>query len=107
MQNERVSTTSSRSRLSVLAAVTALVLGACGGGDDGSDDGSGDDAVDTSTPTPTPSTTTKAAEEVDESVTAPGTQLAFGDVATVAHEVKGKGTLLDITVESAVQGALS
>jgi hypothetical protein len=103
MHNERVSTTSSRSRLFVLAVVTALTLGACGGGDDGS----GDDAAETPTATPTPSTTTEAAEEVAEDVTAPGAQLAFGDVATVAHEVKGKGTLLDITVESAVQGALS
>jgi hypothetical protein len=102
MHNERVSTTSSRSGLSALTVVAALTLAACGGGD-----GNGDDAAETPNATPTPSTTTEAADEVDEEVTAPGTQLAFGDVATVAHEVKGKGTLLDLTVESAVQGALS
>ena len=100
MHNERVSTTSTRSRLSALAVVTALTLAACGGGD-----GDADDAAETPSATPTPSTSSEAPE--GEEVTAPGTQLAFGDVATVDHEVKGKGTLLDITVESAVQGALS
>jgi hypothetical protein len=105
MHNERVSATSSRSRLSALAVVTALTLAACGGGDDGD----ADDAAETPSATPTPSSSSEApeGEEVTAQVTAPGTQLAFGDVATVAHEVKGEGTLLDITVESAVQGALS
>jgi hypothetical protein len=91
------------SRLSALAVVTALTLAACGGAD-----GDADDAAETPSATPTPSTTESAeAEEVDADVTAPGTQLAFGDVATVAHEAQDKRTLLDITVDSAVQGALS
>jgi hypothetical protein len=91
------------SRLSALAVLTALTLAACGGAD-----GDADDAAETPSATPTPSTTESAeAEEVDADVTAPGTQLAFGDVATVAHEAQDKRTLLDITVDSAVQGALS
>ena len=103
MHNECVSATSSRPRLSALAVVTALTLAACGGGDDA------DNAAETPSATPTPSTSSAApeGEEATAQVTAPGTQLAFGDVATVEHEVKGEGTLLDITVESAVQGALS
>jgi hypothetical protein len=98
-----VSATSPRSRLSALAVVTALTLAGCGGGDGDADDS--DAAAETPSATPTPSATSEAPE--GEEVTAPGTQLAFGDVATVAHEVKGGGTLLDITVESAAQGALS
>ncbi len=103
MHNEGVSATSSRSRssrLPALAVVTALTLAGCGG----SDDGGTDDAAETPSATPTPSATTEAPE--GEEVTAPGTQLAFGDTATVAHEVKDKEVLLDLTVESAVQGAL-
>jgi hypothetical protein len=42
----------------------------------------------------------------DLDLTAPGTQLAFGDTATVAHEAGKQGGVLDITVESAVQGSL-
>ena len=98
MHNERVSATPSR--LTALAVVSALTLAACGGGDDGD----ADDAVETPSAAPSPSTTEVA---TDEEVTAPGTQLAFGDTATVRHEAKGKGTRLDLTVESAVQGALS
>ena len=99
MQNKGVSATSSRTRLSALAVVTALTLAACGGAD-----GDTDDAAETPSATPTPSATSAAPE--GEEVTAPGTRLAFGDVATVDHEVNGDGTLLDITVESAAQGAL-
>ncbi|HET6562148.1 MAG TPA: hypothetical protein VFG72_09755 [Marmoricola sp.] len=88
------------SRLSALAVVTALTLAACSGGDDGN----ADDAVETPSGSPSPSTSAVA---TDDEVTAPGTQLAFGDTATVAPEVKGKGTLLDLSVESAVQGELS
>jgi hypothetical protein len=104
VHNEGVSATSSRSRLSALAAVAALTLAACGGGD-GSDTDDTDDAAETPSATPTPSTTSEAPE--GEEVTAPGTQLAFGDTATVEHEAEGRSALLDITVESAVQGALS
>ena len=43
----------------------------------------------------------------DASITAPGTKLGFGDSATVAYEVKDQGTVLDLTVNSAEQGALS
>jgi hypothetical protein len=89
-------------RLPVLAVVAALTLAGCGGGNDGE----GNDAAETPSATPTPSPT-RAAEVDGVEVTAPGTQLAFGDVATVEHEVQDKTALLDITVESAVQGALS
>ncbi len=89
-------------RLPVLAVVAALTLAGCGGGNDGE----GNDAAETPSATPTPSPT-QAAEVDGVEVTAPGTQLAFGDVATVEHEAQDKTALLDITVESAVQGALS
>jgi hypothetical protein len=89
-------------RLPVLAVVAALTLAGCGGGNDGE----GNDAAETPSATPTPSPT-RAAEVDGVEVTAPGTQLAFGDAATVEHEVQDKTALLDITVESAVQGALS
>jgi hypothetical protein len=101
VHNERVAATSPRPRLSALAVVAALTLAACGGGDGGDTD----DAAETPSPTPTPSATSEGPEA--EEVTAPGTQLAFGDTATVEHEAEGRATLLDITVESAVQGALS
>lgn len=86
-------------RIPVSMTVAALVLGACG------ESGENRDAEDTSTPQPTPSTTVEVPEE--ENVTPPGTKLDFGDTATVAHEVKKQGTLLDLTVESAEQGSLA
>jgi hypothetical protein len=88
-------------RLSALAASAMLVLTACGGGGDEDDRATEVSPV----PTPTPSTTVEVPENVD--VTAPGTSLTFGDTATVTHEVKKQGTVLDLTVESAQQGALA
>ncbi len=39
-------------------------------------------------------------------LTAPGTQLAFGDVATVAHVAEKRRAVLDISVDSAVRGTI-
>ena len=88
-------------RLSALAASSALVLAACGGGETKADD----DAEPSPTVQPTPSTTVEVPE--DAAVTPPGTQLTFGATATVTHEVRKQGTVLDLTVESAEQGTLS
>jgi hypothetical protein len=87
-------------RLALLAAF-AMTLSACGG-----DDGQTGDAAPEPTPSlqPTPSTTVKVPKGL--TLTAPGAQLDFGDTATVAHETKRKGTVLDVTVESAVQGSI-
>jgi hypothetical protein len=90
--------------LAATAVVTALTLAGCGGGDDDGGDGDGDRANATATPTPT---TTASGRSDGKEVTAQGSQLAFGDRATVEHRAQGRRTLLDITVESAQQGALS
>jgi hypothetical protein len=114
MHNEPVSASSRLrwSRLPALAVVAALTLAACGSGDgsegaDGADGGDGG-AQESPSAAPTPSGTEDTTETVDgEEVTAQGSQLAFGDRATVEHEVDGRSTLLDLTVESAEQGTLS
>jgi hypothetical protein len=91
-------------RLSVMVATSALLLTGCGGG--GGDDSPSDAGGETlPTVEPTPSTTVKV--PAGATVTPPGTQLTFGATATVAHEVKKQGTVLDLTVESAEQGALA
>jgi hypothetical protein len=112
VHNEPVSASSRLrwSRLPALAVVAALTLAACGSGDgsDGADEADGAAAEESPSATPTPSGTGDTTETVDgEEVTAQGSQLAFGDRATVEHEVDGRSTLLDLTVESAEQGALS
>jgi len=83
----------------VLASVAAvaLAIAGCGGDDRGKDVAA--------TPTvPAPSTTVDVPEEVD--LTAPGSQLGFGDTATVAHEAGDQGTVLELTVDSARQGSI-
>lgn len=94
--------TSPRARTTLaLAAAAALALSGC------SD--SGEPSAASSTPTDSPTASVSAsASDVPEGVqlTEPGSQLAFGDTATVAYELRGKGTVLDLTVDSARQGTL-
>jgi hypothetical protein len=94
-----------RRHVTALAATAALALAGCsddsgtgGGGADGSD------GAEAEASTPTPSTTVAVPEGVE--LTEPGTQLEFGDTATLAHEAGKKGGVLDIRVDSAVRGAL-
>lgn len=83
--------------LVALGAVAALALSGC------SD--SGEPSAGASSPTTTPS------ESVSETpagveLTEPGSQLAFGDTATVSYKVRTQGTVLELTVNSALQGQL-
>lgn len=87
-----------RSRHLVRTVATAVTLCAvalaagCGGGDD--------DAVE-----PTPSATETTA---DDGTTLPGTELAFGDLATVDYDAGKAGTTqLRLTVNAVKQGKLS
>ncbi len=86
-----------------LAALLAsgLLLAGCSGGED-------EPVAETeasSTPTQSTSESTSASPAGDD-VTSPGTQLVFGDTATVEYEAKGRTALLDLTVKSAEKGAL-
>ena len=87
---------------SSLVLASALALTACGGGDDTGEKAAS--TVDTSPTVPSPSTTVDVPKGVQ--VTEPGTQLAFGDTATVAYENKEQGTALKLRVDSAEQGSL-
>lgn len=90
---------SRRARWAAVGAAAALALSACGGGD------STDDAdEDPSTSTPSPTASVETPDEVE--VTEPGTQLSFGESATVDHKVRRQGTILELTVKSARQGRL-
>jgi hypothetical protein len=84
-------------RTASLLAAAALALTACSGGEDPEE--SSDDSS-SSSPTPSPT------EEENSKVTPSGTQLTFGDAATVEHESDGEETLLTMRVESAEQGSL-
>ena len=95
-------TTRFRRRLTVPAVVAATALALAGCSDDAKGDG-GAEADDTPS-TPTPSTTVEVPDDVE--LTEPGSQLAFGDRATVAHEAGGEGGILSLRVDSAAKGAL-
>lgn len=87
-----------RSRWVATAAGAALALSACGGG-------SGGDADEDATPeTPSPTASVETPEEVE--VTAPGTQLRFGESATVDYKLRRQGTLLELTVKNASRGSI-
>jgi hypothetical protein len=87
-----------------LLAATALTLSACGGGGDDDTGAGGATPTETVSVPPTPTTNVDVPRRV--TLTPPGTQLDFGETASVAHELKRKGTVLDVTVDSAVQGSL-
>jgi hypothetical protein len=86
------------SRWLAAGAVCALVLSACGG--EASDDA--DDDASSGNPSPTASVETP--DEVE--VTEPGTQLRFGQRATVDYKLRQQGTVLELGVRSAKQGSL-
>ena len=95
-----------RHHLVVPAAAATLALLVAGCSDDGEAGGDGGgDAAGAATATPTPTTTVEVPEEVE--LTEPGTQLAFGDSATVAHEAGKEGGVLTLRVDSASRGALA
>ena len=90
-------------KASSLLVASALALSACGGGSD-----STKQAADTASVSPTvPSPSTTVDVPKGQQVTEPGTQLAFGDTATVAYENKDQGTVLKLRVDSAEQGSLA
>ena len=97
--NTSVTAHARRTRWAAVAAATALALTACGGGD--SSDEADDDA---SSGTPSPTASVETPDEVE--ITDPGTQLKFGESATVDHKVRRQGTILELTVKSARQGQL-
>jgi hypothetical protein len=90
--------------VTALAATAALALAGCSDDSGGSSDDGADAADAAEAATPTPSTTVEVPEDVE--LTEPGTQLEFGDTATLAHEVGKEGGVLDIRVDSATRGAL-
>lgn len=86
-------------RVPALLAASALLLSACGG-----------ESVEDAGPDPTPTPTTSVEVPEGAEITPPGTQLAFGETATVAHETRvggaKKSSVLELTVDSAVQGSI-
>lgn len=86
-------------RWGVLAVSAALVLSACtGDGDTAADaDGFTESASESASPTP------GVPEGVE--LTASGTDLEFGQTASVMHQTSKKKTVLDLTVKSAQQGS--
>ena len=88
-------------RAASLLVASSLALSACSGGDDPSSTSADDEST---SPEPTPSATTEAPE--GQEVTEPGTQLTFGDTATVAFEDEDQATALKLRVDSAEQGSL-
>jgi hypothetical protein len=105
MENVRSMTTylGSRHRQAVrvasILAASALALTACSGGDD-----EPTASADTESASPTPSSTVEVPKGLE--ITEPGTQLAFGDTATVAYEDPDQATALKLRVDSAEQGSL-
>jgi hypothetical protein len=83
-----------------VAASAALALSGLAG----CSDSGGASKEPTSTASPTEASSSMVPEGVE--LTEPGSQLAFGDTATVAYEVRGKSSVLDLTVASAKQGQI-
>ena len=80
-----------------IGAAAALALSGCS--DSGEPSTSPTGSASPTTPSATVSETPAGPE-----LTEPGSQLAFGDTATVSYEVRTQGTVLDLTVNSAQQG---
>jgi hypothetical protein len=80
----------------------AMLLSACGG-----DGGDADETEPTPQESPSESATSAADEGEDApTLTSPGSQLAFGDTATVDYSAGGATATLDLTVRSAEKGSL-
>lgn len=87
-----------RTRWVAMTAGAALALSACGGG-------SQDDADDDASPeTASPTASVETPDEVE--LTEPGTQLRFGESATVDYELRRQGTILEVVVKNATRGSL-
>ncbi len=87
-----------RTRWLATAAGAALALSACGG------DSQGDADDDESPETASPTASVETPEGVE--LTAPGTQLRFGDSATVDYKLRRQGTLLELKVKKASRGSI-
>jgi hypothetical protein len=84
---------------SAILAVAALGLSACSGTDEPS--------ASPTSPSGSPSTSeSSASAPAGVELTDPGSQLAFGDTATVNYRAKNTQAVLELTVESATQGQL-
>ena len=83
--------------LMAVSATAALVLSGC------SDSGKADKPSTSASPSVSESSPS-APPGVE--LTEPGSQLAFGDTATVDYTIRDQGTILGITVDSAAQGQL-
>ncbi len=89
-------------RAAAAATVGGLALTGCSSGNPDS----GASASASSSASPSPTTTVSVPPSAK--LTAPGTNLSFGDSATVVFEpTKTTGTVLTLTVQSAQQGTLS
>jgi hypothetical protein len=85
-------------RAVAVAAAAGLVIASC------SSDGSG--TTDGPSPSASPSPTSTVSVPPDVTLTEPGSDLSFGDTASVIYEPKQKrGTVLEVTVQKAVKGS--
>jgi hypothetical protein len=84
----------------------ALLLSACGG--DGGNGGDADEPEPTPQESPSESASSSAPDRDEDAptLTAPGSQLAFGDTATVEYTAQNATATLDLTVRSAEKGSL-
>jgi hypothetical protein len=82
-----------------VATAAGLVLGGCAGGDT-----TDEPAASASSASSSATATAESSPGVE--VTAPGSELSFGDSAVVDHQVRGQQTLLELTVKSAKRGTL-
>lgn len=89
-------------RAAGLAAATLLSVAGCSSAGDNS---TGSAATTSPSASPSPSSTVSVRSSTGG--TAPGTRLRFGDTATVPYQVAKRGTVLGLTVRSAVQGRLA
>jgi hypothetical protein len=90
-------------RVAAATVVASLLLAGCGGGSDED----GQQAEGSPTPTESPSPTSTVAVPESATLTETGTDLEFGDSATVIFEPDQKsGTVLELTVNKATQGTL-
>lgn len=93
-----------RRRAALPAALLALALVAVGCGGDQQEDEAPQDGA-TATGEPSPSSSVVVPESVE--VTEQGTELGFGDTATVVHEpTQNRGTVLELTVTAVQQARL-